>query len=396
MKTSSYLDNFKHYCKSASMTFGMVMLLGVTVAAQCPISEFTSGLRAPSKIITTSMGNLIVAEGGAGANTGRISIVDPVTGARRTLLDGLPSGFAPPNGDPSGPSGLALRGRTLYVSIGQGDATLNGDVQGTEVANPNPTSPLFNSVLAIHFSANVERRTEGLTLSYSDQLALKAGNTVRSGRGSRRLSIELIADFPDFVAEPRPNAPNNVRPTNAYGLALDVGELYVVNAGLNLIRKVDVRSGEFETFITFNSLPNPLPFGPPFVEAVPDNVRIFAGILFVPLLTGFPFAPGIAQVRRVKIETGQAETLISGLTSAIDALPVRIRRNVTQYLTLEFSTNFLARAPGRLQLFDTPQSAPTVIADCLTTPTSMTLDDRTGDVFVTEIATGRIVRVQIP
>ncbi len=72
-------------------------------------------------------------------------------GNRRTLLDGLPSArtFV---GDFNGTTGVYLQGRTLFILNGQGDVTLPGPVQGTERANSAPASPIFSSVLAVHFS----------------------------------------------------------------------------------------------------------------------------------------------------------------------------------------------------------------------------------------------------
>jgi len=98
----------------------------VTVKAQCPTTVLASDLRAPTKIILSQNGNLLVAEQGNGPNTGRISILDPSNGERRTLLDGLPSAINNLGGEPapSGPSGLAMRGRTLFIAIGVGDAAL--------------------------------------------------------------------------------------------------------------------------------------------------------------------------------------------------------------------------------------------------------------------------------
>src|SRR6185295_12798087 len=83
-----------------------------SVTAQCPASVVTSGLRAPTRIIFSTKGNLLVAESGTGNNNGRISMIDPDSGQRRTLIDGLPSALAAPNNDPAGPGGLAMRGRT--------------------------------------------------------------------------------------------------------------------------------------------------------------------------------------------------------------------------------------------------------------------------------------------
>src|SRR3954470_6696646 len=67
-----------------------------------------SGLSTPMKAVLTSEGNLLVAEAGTSTNAGRLSLVEPATGSRRTLVDGLPSGFAGPVNGQSGPSGLAL------------------------------------------------------------------------------------------------------------------------------------------------------------------------------------------------------------------------------------------------------------------------------------------------
>ena len=73
---------------------------------------------------------------------GRVSVIDRKTGARRTLIGGLPSAInqSPAGPEPTGPSGLALRGRTLYVLIGQGDVVVPGPAPGSEVPNPNPPS----------------------------------------------------------------------------------------------------------------------------------------------------------------------------------------------------------------------------------------------------------------
>jgi hypothetical protein len=115
----------------------------------------------------------------------------------------------------------------------------------------------------------------------------------------------------------------------------------------------------------------------------------------VTLLSVFPFPPDVAQVRIVDPRTGDNQSFISGLTSAIDVLPVKTRGGGDEFLTLEFSTNQLAQAPGRLQLFTSPGGTPAVIANCLITPTSMALDPKTGRLFLTEIFTGRVIEVTV-
>jgi hypothetical protein len=86
---------------------------GQVYAQTC--TQFASGLEFPLAITQSNQGNLLVSESGGSPNTGRISIVDS-SGNRRTLLAGLPSGLSDV-GDPDGPGGLFLRGRTLYVAI---------------------------------------------------------------------------------------------------------------------------------------------------------------------------------------------------------------------------------------------------------------------------------------
>ena len=364
----------------------------IVANAQCPSSVVANGLKAPTKIIFSTSGNLLVAEQGDGPNTGRISIIDKISGIRRTLIDNLPSGFAAPNNDPSGPSGLVMRGRTLYVTIGAGDSVINGNVPGvTFIPNPTPTSPLFSSVLAVQFDANVERQTTGFSLSLADQSTLKSGGKLSSGNGGgERLSVELVADFPDYTPEPNPLDPNNVRPSNPFGIEIAGDRLYIADAAANAVREVDLATGTFNTLTTFAPLLNNRGFGPPVVEAVPDSIHLVDNQLFVTLLSGFPFPIGNAEVRTVDIASGTNTLLISGLTSAIDVA----RGDNGGLLTLEFSTDMLAPGtPGRLSFYASPSANPIVVANCLITPTSLVQDAKSGDLFVTEIFTGRVVKI---
>ena len=108
-----------------------IVLSGVFVEAQI-VSDVTLGLKRPAKVILSEQGNLIVAEEGTGIHDGRISIIDPQTGMRRTLLDGLPSAAGRVN-LPQGPSGLVMRGRTLYFTLGEGNPTIACALPCTEI-----------------------------------------------------------------------------------------------------------------------------------------------------------------------------------------------------------------------------------------------------------------------
>jgi hypothetical protein len=375
-----------------------------------------SGLRAPAKLIFTQHGNLLVAEAGSGPNTGRISIVNPATGHRRTLLDGLPSGFTGSNSPPSGPSGLAMRGRTLYVTIGSGDATLPGAAPDSRIPNPNPSSPIFSAVLAVDFSPRAEQTTAGFALTYGDHLSLQGGAEVNLGNNEDdKIRVRLVADFPDYTAEPRAGEPNNVRPSDPFGLVISANQLYIVDSDSNAIRAVDLQTNEATTLTTFaplssggaaeevagsvipggnvlsNSLTAPSPASE--VEAIPASIRFYGDQLLVTTLTGSPFPTAAAQVRIVDPATGSDAPFITGLSMATDVLPLRGRGRTSEFLTLELSADARGGAPGRLRRYTSASAAPIVVAECLNSPTSMARDERTGELFVTEIFTGRIVKV---
>ncbi|MGH9967293.1 MAG: ScyD/ScyE family protein [Pyrinomonadaceae bacterium] len=408
------------------------MLVDIKVMAQCP--QLTSGLQVPLGIAQSDKSNLFVSESGTPLpNTGRISIVD-VGGNRRTLLDGLPSGINDVN-EISGPAGLFLHEKTLYVAIGIGDTIKPGPAPGTAVPNPNPpASPIFSSVLAIHFSNYVERNTTGFTLTSADHQSLANGERVtKSNGGFDRITVELIANFPDFFAEPLvavPSliaVPNNVRGSNPFDLVLvegrrrhdgdtrdhddegddsEPGLLYVTDGGRNLVWRVDINSGAFSILAVFPQVANPMfpSLGPPFMDAVPTGIAESQGHLLVTLFRGVPFPPGTSVVAQVNQLTGNPTPFITGRKTAIDVLPIT-RRGDTDYLVLQHaSAGPFFGSPGLLLRFETPTDPPDIIASCLTRPTSMALDKKTGTLYVTELVPvppgqpvllGRIVAINV-
>jgi hypothetical protein len=304
-------------------------------------------------------------------------------GERRTLLDGLPSGINDV-GDPSGPAGLFMRGRTLYVVIGVGDAYLPGGVP-----NPNPaSSPIFGSVLAIHFSASVEKTGESFILSVSDHQALADGEQVElSNESGDTITLELIARVLDAL-------PGNENPFDLVAIG---DRLYVTDGGRNLVWEVDIPTGAFGVLTTFPQIPNPLfgIVGPPMTDAVPTGIAYARGQLLVTLFSGVPFAPGTSVVEQVDPVTGNHTPLITGLKTAMDVAPTK-ERGDADYLVLQHaSAGPFFGSPGVLLRFEAPGTAPTVLSNCLSQPTSMALDSKTGTVYVTELLTGRIVVIVV-
>ncbi|MEK6405376.1 MAG: ScyD/ScyE family protein [Acidobacteriota bacterium] len=384
---------FTFYALAAAV---MLALTSMNAGAQSvTTSVFATGLNAPTKIIISPKGNLLVAEAGSGPNTGRISIIGS-TGNRRTLVDGLPSGLAPPDGGPSGPSGLEMRGRTLFVVIGAGDGTLSGPVPGSEIQNPTPSSPFLSSVLSLRLSPQAEATTQGFTMTVADQTALQTRGFLNlADAAGNELLVELVTNFRNFSEEPRPDLPTNVRASNPFGIVLRGRTLYIVDASLNLVWEVDSDTGDKRVFVTFAPKPNPLPFGPPVLDAVPDSIRLLGKSLLVSFLTGFPFPPGGAEVRRIRLANTANEPFIGGLSSAIDVLPAKDSSDRDQFFVLEFSANQLQNAPGRLSRFDAMGGARVVLVDNLVSPTSLARDLTTGDIYVVEIFPGRITKVQV-
>ena len=355
----------------------------------CPVTTIASGLVAPMGVTQSNLGNLIVAETGtATARTGRLSIVGK-DGTRRTLLWGLPTGVADV-GDPSGPSGVFMQGRTLYVAIMVGDVGLAGGAPGAVLPNPTPSSPIFSSVLAVRFSANVERTvTNGYELTLADQYALASGERLTFGRGADAVTIELVADFENYIPSFHPTVPNNVRISNPFGVVAVDDQLFVTDGGRNLVWQVDIPTGAISILATFPAIANPIfPFGGPFIEAVPTGITYAAEHLLVTLFRGFPFLAGTSVVERIDPETGAHAPLLTGFKTAIAVAP-----QGADYLVLHHTSGgpgpFPTAGPGGL-LRVTPGSAPSVIADCLSRPTSMAVDGKTGLVYVNEL-TPRLV-----
>lgn len=383
------------------MRVSVLVLLGVgflcgtpTANAQCPPSTtLVAGLQGPTKLIQSPLGNLIVAETGpAVPNSGRVSIVG-LDGTRRTLLAGLPSGENS-FGDFAGTQGVVMHGRTLYILNGEGNATLPGPTPfPTEIPNPNPNSPILSSILAVHISAAAEQNTTGFTLTLADHEALKDGETLRfSNGGGDKITVRLLADFPDYVPDPIPPFPGNVDHSNPFGMVRLGNQLYVADGGRNLVFQVDTETGAVSVLATFAPIPNPLPFGPPVMEAVPAGINVLDGQVLVALFRGFPFAPGTSDIVSVDPLTGTVSPFIDGLTSAIDVEPVK-HKGTTRILTLEISVDFLAGVPGRLQRFETPSGPGVPISTCLIGPSDLVRDEKTGTLYIVSIFTGQIIKI---
>ena len=379
--------------KSMGFALGLA-LLSVPASAQV-VQPFASGLRSPIKLLAQPEGQLLVVEAGNGPNTGRLSFLDR-DGRRSTIIDGLPSGFGGPgNAEPSGPAALLQVGRRLYVVIGSGDVAFEA---AAAIPNPSPSSPLFSSVLLLEFPDSAGEFGFDFALPASSHAAIAAGQGVylRNARGES-VRVSRLADFPDYVAEPTAAEPRNVRISNPFGIVGNNAGIAVVDASFNRIWTIAITPalGAPVALTNFAPVLNTAPaLGGPVSEAVPTGIREVGNDYVVSLLTGFPFGAGAASVLRVNRFTGATERILTGLQTAVDVLPAP--GSSDQYYVLEYSRAFLANGPGRLIRVDGTRGTSLVLADPLQNATSMALDTRTGDLFVTELRANRIVKVLVP
>jgi hypothetical protein len=391
----------------------IVLTLALAGPGAAP-SELTStplatGLKTPTKLVLTKGGNLLVSEAGdRGAafvvNHGRVSLVDR-HGDRRTLLDRLPSGVDLEGGT-SGPTGLFVTDRfTLYLVIGVGDATRRGAPPlSPEIPNPaGPSSALMSSLWRVRFSVPIDEVGDAFALDpAADYAVLADGRELRIANASGdRARLRVLADLRDLY--PGAPFPHVVSASNPFGVLLDEHNAYLADAGQNSVVKVDRESGRTLTIAHFPRLPNTLPFPGPLVDAVPNAIRRLShGSALVPLFSGFPFGPGASSIQRVDLESGAFSSFIPGLTMAIDVLPLGGSKG--PFLVLEYASRFQPPGPagpprfvppGRLLRFARRDAPGRVVSTSLESPTSMAYDDCSGELFVVEIDTGRIVRLDL-
>lgn len=345
------------------------------------------------KLAATAEGNLLVSEATVQLNTGRVSIIDR-GGARRTLLAGLPSGPGFPGNTPLGPGALVLDGRTLYISILEGNSLVAGPPGGHPLANPNgPGSPIFSTILRVRLSADVDRIMTGFSLDLDDHFALADGLEVAvSNSDGQSATIDRLAIL-NAIPLDRLEVYGHTTP---YGMALDPARefLYVADAGQNRLIKVDVASGRWQTLVRFPRLPRVPPAGTVTeTDSVPSSARFRGDEVLVSFLTGAPFADGQATISTVNPQTRQIGPFITGLRTVTDFL-YRDTPAGPQFFVCEFRSTLVgAPGSGRVIFYNSPQGR--VVAEGLQGPTGLAQDPATGDVFVTEFLAGRITRIRL-
>lgn len=376
-------------CTQLTSRLALFLVSAVSCAWAQP-QVIATGLQGPQKLVVTPQGNFLVSETSQELRAGRVSFVTR-GGARRSLLENLPSGVEVTGGG-SGPTAMALRGRMLYIALGGGDAERRAAQPGVSVYNPAGTSsPIFSSILEFRFSADIDTLSGTFRMTAAHERALSGGDAVEMEDGAGgRATVSVLADLPDAV----PDANTVYRFSNPWGLALtaDGRSLYMVDASQNTLLRIDTTTGRWQRLMSFPPVPNATPVGPPVVDSVPTSVRTYGSQVLVSFLTGFPFAPRASHVLAVNPEERTTEPFIFNVTSAVDVLWQERAGARARFFVLEHSQNQRAQpaVPGRLLRYDSPE--PVVVTDQLTLPVSMALDESASTIYVLDL-TGRIVAV---
>lgn len=373
-----------------SRTFALAVTLAAaaSVVPAQKVAVYATGLKNPTRLIQTPTGSLLVSESDTPVNSGRVSLI-LTNGVVHALITGLPSGPSVPAGDPDGPSGLILASQVLYIEIGEGDWYVNGPSPGSMIPNPaGGSSPLFDCILKVTFSTNLDLITGTFALAPQDQSNLELGQVVTLNDGSgKTATFETLTEFRQGI----PDVNTIWRHSHPYAmtsLASQPNYFYVADAGRNLIWQVDNNTGKTKALAQFASTPDPVA-GPPVIEAVPENIRPYGNQLLVTLLSGAPFVGGQSRVVQVDPTTGAQSVFIAALSSAIDVGFVPEAGRPIFY-ALQYSSSLTTGAPGQLIRYDTALGQ--VYVDGLKGPTSMAIDP-SGPIYIAEHDGGDIVVV---
>ncbi len=329
--------------RSAVMIILLSFITAGTVRAQANTNVYATGLTSPIGLEVDAQGRLWVAEEGSGSHDSRISVVT-TDGQVHPFLTGLPSELV--EGDPLGAEHVYLDANgDLLIAQGEGSDFLSESVLRISTAgfSPGDSSRTIDDLKAIH----------------------KIGRfSLSSGAAS----------------------------TNPYAMAIGPnGDLYIVDAGLNGIVKLERCTGNLSVFATFAPIPNPTNEGPPFMDPVPTGIVFNNNKFYVGLFVGFPFLPDSSRIMQIDLN-GNVSLLKTGLTSVID-LAVDPRDN--NLVFLQFARWEFPFVPNTGGVFKLVNGAVDTIAFGLNFTTGLRFNTN-GELFVASFADGQILKVTSP
>ena len=335
-------------------TFTLLLLLFSFQSYAHEPSIVAENLNGPFSVHTDYLGNHWVTEVGSGNNDGGITLVRP-HGEKIPIITGLPSYFNPNNEEVTGAwHSLQLPNKQLAIVIGEGPTTQ------------------FGRILIFDLRRFEIGRAAPLTLSKAIQ-SIDVSTYV--------LSLE------------------GVTASNPYSVARDWnGNWYVADAGANKVIKISKDGKKRSVFVEMPAFPNPLPFGPPVVDQVPTKI-ISKGhdSFFLAQLTGFPFTEGTAKIYSVNNQ-GKLFEYATGLTALVD---MTLDKKTGDLYALQFATFGFDPAPGftphtsKITKISPKDKSTTISAEGFGPSTGISINSK-GDLFVTELFSGRLLKMERP
>ncbi|MCP9797855.1 ScyD/ScyE family protein [Cyanobium sp. Lug-B] len=327
-------------------------------AAPYRARTLVTGLENPRGLTIAPNGNLVLSEAGRGGSgpcilagsgntlcygtTGAVGQFDRSTNVYSRALANLPS--------------LAVQSSPLFPEgTGIQDLAFNGSGQlfGVFGFGANPTlipaagSPLFGRTVAIDLAAG---------------------------------SLTPLADIAGFEATQNPDGQD--LNSNPFALVVRGDDTYVTDSGGNSLVKADAANQVSlvnvfpEELVSTSHLPFPFPFPEVPAQAVPTGMTIGPdGALSITQLSGFPFAPGSADVFRYDF-TNPVTRFAGGFSNLID---IAAGPDEALYL-LQYSNDFFGPPSGSVLKLGLDGSVRTIFDD-LVSPTGLAVG-RDGTIYV--------------
>ena len=331
------------------------------------VKTLVTGLASPRGVAIAPNGQLVLSEAGRGGSgtcitsgtgsqvcygdTGALGLFDFSTNAYSRALTNLPS--LAQQSAPLYPEATGLNKLTFDAS-GQLYGVFGFDGTADPNPLPSPGKEWFGRTVAINLVTKV---------------------------------LTPLADIAAF--EDTQNPDGKAKASNPWDLVVSGGETFVTDAGGNTLLKVDGANQVSLVHLFPDKLvtpPSNIPIGglpPQFpAQAVPTGLTIGPdGALYIAQLSGFPFAPGSADVFRYDSVNG-VTTFASGFSNLVD---IATGPDHSLYL-LQYSNDFWAAPSGRVLRLGLDGSVETLFSD-LANPTALAVAPD-GKIYVANNADG--------
>jgi len=324
------------YCISIITSLSMVNAQTITTIA--------TGLNNPIGICRDSSGHIFIAESGTGNNDAKICMIDSA-GNKHTVIYGLPSFMDTATHQITGAWRPYVSDSMLTVIVGEGPDTVAGTIMMFSMDSIN---------------------SNGDSLTISD-------------------TINTIFIQPWVHSQGYPES-------DVYSAVWDsMGNIYAVDAGANAVLKIDSMEN-ISILDTFPAIPNTFTPFPPAIDYVPTKIiSDMNGAFYVCNLTGFPFIPGISEIKMIDT-MGTMTTFAQGLSQAVD-MEMDSMNNIYVLQFGTFDTSGAPIAGSASIVMVSPGGAIDTIASGFGPSAGMAMDSA-GGFYVTELVSGNLLHIE--